>query len=85
MPQQPREPNQRYTYLNNEQNRINSRHAGTTNKTRSKTDMLEQQIKPDQKQTCWNNKQNQIKNRHVATTNRTGSKTDISQQPTELD
>jgi hypothetical protein len=70
---------------NNQQNRINNRHAATTRKTRSKTDIPQQQTKPDQKQTCRNNEQNQINNRHAGTTNKTRSETDMSQQQTKPD
>jgi hypothetical protein len=71
MSQQPTERNQQDICHKNEQNRINNRHAGTTNKTGLTTDMLEQQTKQNQHQTCQNDKQNRIGNIHAGTTNRT--------------
>jgi hypothetical protein len=85
MLQQPREPNQQHTCLNNEQNRIESIHVGTINRTESTIDMPERQTKPDQKQTCRNNQQNRINNRHVATMNKTESTTHMPEQQTKQD
>jgi hypothetical protein len=58
--------------MNNEQNRINNKHAATTNKTGSIIDMQEQRTEPDQQQTC----------RKI---NRIGSTTDMPEQRTESD
>jgi hypothetical protein len=54
MQEQQTKPDRKQTYRNNQQNRINNRHAATTNETRSKTSMTQQQTKPDQKQTHCN-------------------------------
>jgi hypothetical protein len=77
MPEQPTEPNQQPACRNSEQNRINNRHAGMTNRTESTTDMSQQQTELNQQQTCRNNEQNRINNRDAGTTNKTVSTTDM--------
>jgi hypothetical protein len=66
-------------------NRINSKHAATTNKTGLTANMPQQQTKQDQQQICLNNKQNRINSKHAATTNKTGSTTDMPQQQVKAD
>jgi hypothetical protein len=70
MPQQRTKPDQQQTCGNNEQNRVNNRHAATTDKIGLTTAMPEQKTKPDQQQTCRNNEQDRINNRHATTTSR---------------
>jgi hypothetical protein len=48
--------------MNSEQNRINSKYTGTTNRTGSRTDMPERQTKPDQQPTWRNNQDNEMNN-----------------------
>jgi hypothetical protein len=54
MPERQTEPNQQQTCRNSQQNRINSGHVATTNKTEPTTHMPQQQTKPNQKQTHCN-------------------------------